>query len=81
MLGLLGLLLLLMALGLSVATGVHVGRVLERHKPLLTRAEAIRRREAAESAFEAELRRSRGLPAMHDNPEQAPVIRKARIRR
>lgn len=81
MLGLLGLLLLLLALSLSVATGVALGRVQERHKPLLSKAEAIRRREAAESAFETELRRSRGLPRVHPDPENAPVIRRARIGR
>lgn len=68
-----------LAAGLLWSLAAHAGRMQER------RALAARRYTQGEavsiSAFEAELRRARGLRRLHPDPENAPVIVRARIRR
>lgn len=76
-LGLLGCSLVLLGLGLIGVVGVARGREVERHKPLLSRLETERRREA----FEKSLQSRTGLPMMHRDPENAGKLRKARISR
>lgn len=77
MLQILGFLLLLSGLLLAASVGVVRGKQQERHKPVLTRIEAERRKEA----YEIDLRARVGLPKMHPDPEHAGRQRKARIHR
>lgn len=76
-----GVLLMAAGLALMFMIGRHSGRVAERHKPTLSPVEAANRIEAANNVAERSLRAVRGLPRVHQSPDTAPVIRRARIRR
>lgn len=76
-----GLLLVVASIALAWATGRHAGVHAERWRRILTPADTARRRETLREAVEADLRRRKGLPRKHPNPEEAPHIRKARIRK
>jgi hypothetical protein len=78
---LLGLLLLMMGMLGAMSVAAHAARQTERFRPVTTRADIERRRAATNLAVEVELRRSQGIRRLHTDPEHAPVVRKARVRR
>jgi hypothetical protein len=72
-----GLLLIAAAIALAFLTGAHAGRTAERYKATLTPVEAEHKKEV----FEASLRAIRGLPKIHQSPEEAPRMRIARVKK